>query len=148
MSPQIKTTTEPPPTTTSTTSTTTTTTTTTTAEPPPPSIEEFITAYAAATEGGDSQFLTERLLPEIRDTFGEELCRSWVDEEILLISGYTLTGEPTGPFSRSLNIADSTIEVEQYFEAQVNFMFQGGSFDTTATFVVRDGVVYWIGECR
>ncbi len=115
---------------------------------PPPSIDEFISNYADATEGGDSEFLTSRLLPELSDIFGEELCRTWVEREILAISEYTLTGEPTGPFSRDLTVAGTTIEVEQYYEAPVSFTFQGESFDTVATFIVRDGAVFWIGECR
>ncbi len=135
------------PTTTSTPTTTTTTSTTTTTAPPP-SIEDFIVAYAAATESGDTGFLTDRLLPDLRTIFGEELCRNWVETEILALRAYQLTGEVSGPFARTLNVGDTAISVEQYYEAPVSFTFQGQSFDTVATFVVADGQVYWIGECR
>lgn len=139
----------PPPTTTATTTTSTTTTsTTTTTAAPAPSIEEFIVAYAAATASGDAAFLYDSLMPGLRDVFGEELCRGWVDREIVIISDYQLTGEVTGPIARTLNVGETTLNVDQYYEAPVKFTFQGESFDTVATFVVEDGQVYWIGACR
>ncbi len=145
-------TTVPIPQTTTTIAPTTTTTTipptTTTTTVPPPSIEEFIGAYAAATESGDEDFLFERLLPGVVDALGVETCRNFVGSEITLISDYRLTGMVSGPFSRSLNVGDIQINVDDYYEAPVSFTFQGQSFDATATFVALDGVVYWIGECR
>lgn len=137
----------PPPPTTATTTTTTSTTTTTTAAPLP-SIEDFVVAYAAATASGDANFLFENLLPSLRDVFGEELCRGWVDREIVIITDYQLTGEVTGPIARTLNVGETTLTVDQYYEAPVKFTFQGESFDTVATFAVQDGRVYWIGACR
>lgn len=144
------TTTSPPATTTTTTTTTppTTTTAATTTTTAPPSIEDFIVAYAAATEGGDSTFLVDRLLPDLQDIFGAELCRTWVDREILAISGYEQTGEVSGPFSRTLNVGETSIVVEQYYEAPVRFTFSGQTFDVVATFVIRNNQVFWIGECR
>ncbi len=142
------TTTNAPTTTNTTSSTATTTTTTTTTTEPPPSIEQFVTDYVAATESGDGGFLFDRLLPEIRDTLGADLCRSWVNSEILAISDYKLTGNITGPSSRSLTAGDSTFAVDQYYEAPVSFTFQGQSFDSKAAWVIQDGEVYWVGECR
>jgi len=143
-----ETTTTEAPTTTTTTSAPTTTTTTTTTTEPPPSVEEFISAYATATEGGDADFLFDRLLPQLRDEFGADLCRTWVEREILAISGYQLTGEIAGPTSRTLNVGETAIPTDDYYEAPVVFTFQGQSFDTTAQWVVQDGQVYWIGVCR
>ena len=104
--------------------------------------------YVAATEAGDGTFLFERLLPEIRDAFGADLCRNWVNTEILAISDYTLTGDITGPSSRSLTAGDTTIAVDDYYEAPVSFTFQGQSFDGKAAWVVENGQVFWVGECR
>jgi len=143
------TTTEAPTTPTTTTSppaTTTTTTTTTTV--PPPSVEDFIAEYATATESGDADFLFDRLLPQLRDTFGGDLCRAWVEREILAISDYQLTGEVTGPTSRTLTVAETEIPTDDYYEGPVAFTFQGEPFDTTAQWVIQDGRVYWIGVCR
>ncbi len=84
----------------------------------------------------------------MRDVYGEDLCRSWVEREILAISAYQLTGEVTGPFARTLTIADTVISVESYYEAPVSFVFQETSFDAVATFAMVDGETYWIGECR
>ena len=148
------TTTRPPSTATSSTTTSaaaatsTTTTTTTSTTPPPPSIEDFVAEYAAAAESGDSAFLFDRLLPGIRDAFGAELCRSWVDREILAIGDYKLTGEITGPSSRSLTAGDTTIAVDEYYEAPVSFTFQGEAVDGKAAWVVDNGQLYWVGECR
>ena len=139
------TTTTAAPATTTTAAPTTTTTTTTVA---PPSVADFILAYAAATETGDGVFLADHILPDLQDVYGEDLCRTWVDREILAISDYQLTGTVTGPLSRTLTVGETVITVEQYYEAPVSFTFQGESFETVATFATVDGEVYWIGECR
>jgi hypothetical protein len=135
-------------TTATTTSTTTTTTSTTTTTQPPPSIEDFVAAYVSATESGDGEFLFERLLPEIRDAYGADLCRNWVNSEILAISDYKVTGEITGPSSRSLAAGSTTVAVDQYYEAPISFTFQGQSFDSKAGWVIENGQVFWVGECR
>jgi hypothetical protein len=144
-----------PTTTTSTTSTSTTTTTaptttttTTTTTVPPPSVEDFVAAYTAATEQGDADFLFDTLLPDLRDAFGAELCRAWVEREILALSDYQLTGAITGPSARTLSVGDTAIPVASYYEAPVSFTFQSQSFDTVANWVIEDATVYWIGECR
>ena len=111
-------------------------------------VENFIVAYAAATESGDADFLAGRLLPELRDVYGEDLCRSWVEREILAVSDYQLIGEITGPLARTLTVADTVISVESYYEAPVSFVFQDTSFEAVATFATVDGETYWIGECR
>ena len=147
--PSSTTTTVPlPSTTTSPTPTTAAVIPTTTTTAPAPSVEEFILAYATATTSGDSEFLFDRLLPQLVDIFGADICRTFVENEIVALSEYTLTGEVSGPFSRSLNVGDDQIDVDSYYEAPVRFTFQGQSFDQTATFVVADGQVYWIGACR
>lgn len=122
--------------------------TTTSTGAPAPSIIGFIAEYAAATESGDADFLFDRLLPGLRDAFGPDLCRSWVEREILAISGYTLTGEVSGPTSRTLVVGEAELSTSQYFEGPVSFTFQGQSFDTVAQWVIEDEQVYWIGDCR
>lgn len=136
------------PVTTTSSSTTTTLLPTTTTTTPPPSVAEFIVEYAAATEANDVGFLFDRLFPPLIDVFGPELCRGFVEREIIVISDYILIGEVAGPFTRTLNVGSTAIAVDQYFEAPVRFTFEGQSFDLTATFVALDGEVYWIGECR
>ena len=128
--------------------TTTTTTTTPTTTLPPPSIEDFIAAYAQATIDQDGAFFFDNLLPELVEIYGAELCRDRVEREILAISDYQLIGDINGPRSRTLTVGDNSFPVENYYEAQVRFTFQGETFDVVATYVTRDGQVYWIGECR
>jgi hypothetical protein len=141
---QQSTTTAPPPPSTTTTANPPTTTTTA----PPPSIEDFITAYAAATESANTDFLFQRLLPGIVDVLGADLCRGFVANEITAISDYRLTGAVSGPSARSLTVGDVQIDIDAYYEAPVSFTFQGQPFDATATFAVVDDLIYWIGECR
>ena len=61
--------------------------------------------------------LYERLLPELRTAFGEELCRAWVDREILAISAYQLTGEITGPSTRTFTIATPSLPTDKNCQA-------------------------------
>lgn len=146
--PPSTTTTLPAPTATTGPAPTTTAAVPTTTTVPPPSVEEFILAYAAATTNGDGVFLFDRLLPQLVDVFGADICRAFIENEIVALSEYTLIGDVSGPFARSLNVGDQQIDVDRYYEAPVQFTFQGQSFETTATFVAQDGLVYWIGDCR
>lgn len=138
----------PTSTTTSTPATTSTTSTTSTTTVAPPSVTDFVEAYAAAVEQGDADFLFDRLLPDLTGAFGEQLCRGWIEREILALSDYEITGDITGPLSRTLSVGDTAIPVENYFEGPVSFTFQGQSFDAQAAWVIADGQVYWVGECR
>ena len=106
------------------------------------------TAYASATESGNTDFLFQRLLPGIIDVLGADLCRGFVENEITAISDYRLTGAVSGPSARSLTVGDTQVNVDDYYEAPVSFTFQGQSLDATATFAVIDNLIYWIGECR
>ena len=144
------TTTAPPPTTTPPTSTSPTTapTISTTATTPPPSVDDFILAYAAATVSGDSDFLFTTLLPDIHNVLGADTCRTWIETEILALSNYSATGAPSGPSLRTLTVGVTTISVDRYYEVPITFSFQGESFDAVAAFAIRDGQVFWIGECR
>lgn len=84
----------------------------------------------------------------MRTGFGDDLCRDWIEREILALSEYMLTGAATIPEPRTLRVGDTEVPVGAYIEAPVSFVFQGQSFDSTATFVLRDGRLFWIGTCR
>ncbi len=115
---------------------------------PTASIEDFAAEYATATETDDVDFLFDHLYPAVRDALGADLCRNWVETEIIAISDYRITGDITGPLATTLSVAGTSIPVDQYYSAPISFTFQGQSFDGQATWVVEDGQVYWAGECR
>ncbi len=125
-----------------TTSTTTVPTTTTTNLDAVAEVETFVPDFAEAIARGDIEFLLDTLHPSVLASFGEELCRSFIEDEILLLENYRLTGEITGPTAKTI----AGISVESY-EGPVSFDFQGGNFEAVAQFAVEDRV-RWFTECR
>ena len=112
-------------------------------------MEDFVAAYTVALEQGDADFLFDRLLPDLTDAFGAQLCRDLGDTgDSRAVSNYQLSGDITGPSSRTLSVSGTAIPVEDYYEGPVSFTFEGQSFETMAAWVVADGQVYWVGECR
>ncbi|MGH3650673.1 MAG: hypothetical protein ACRDU9_08185 [Acidimicrobiia bacterium] len=138
-------------TTVSTTSTSATSTTsmmaTTTTTVPVETAEEFVAAFAAAVDADDADFLFSRLHPVVVEIHGEELCRAWIAEEIVALSDYRLTAEPSAPARQLIQTPAGEREVD-VISAPVSFTFQGESFETTATLSLVDGVMHWLGECR
>lgn len=115
---------------------------------PAPSVEEFVVAYAAAIEAGDGDLLFSSLLPEIVDSLGDDLCREWIEREILELRDYRLNGDIGDPAALTLVLGDVSIDVDQHVEVPVSFAFQGQTFDSIAAFAVVDDRVHWIGACR
>lgn len=149
--------------TTSTTSTTSTSTTSTTAPPAPttsavPStttpptpttvameenetVEEFVDLFATALEQGDLDFVWRRLHPDVVAVGGEELCRAWVEREIMALSDYRLLSITAGPALVS--------GIPDVYTAAVSFQYQGQVFDDgVGQFALVDGTLRWLGVCR
>lgn len=141
-------TTEPPETTAPTTSAapanTTAAVTITTTTPPDQTVEDFFPDFVAAIESGDVDFLLARLHPVVLEQPNADRCRTFIEREILALGNYTLTGDVTGPVSQ--NVAGTTVAA--VYSAPVSFVFQGQSFDGTATFAAVDGEMRWFTECR
>ena len=121
------------------------TTTTTIA---PETVEDFVTAFSAALDSGDRQFVGERLHPIVYDGWGEDLCAAWIDGEIMSLSDYTLVQVNSGPLDATVSTPNGSVPVADVFAANVTFNFQGQSFDSTGSFALIDGVMYWLGQCR
>lgn len=142
---------EPSSTTTSTTtegSTTTTsapTTTTTTAEVE--TVEEFVAAFAAATASDDAGFLFQRLHPVVLEVYDPELCRGWVEREIVGLEDYRLVGEVTETV-RSFDTPSGPVTVDPVYLAEVAFVFQGQPFQASGLYAPLEGEMRWFGECR
>jgi hypothetical protein len=120
--------------------TTTTLATTTTTVDPATLVEAFVVDFAAAIEAEDVEYLFATLSPDVVDLFGADLCRSFIEDEILLLEDYRLSGDVT-------RITDTGSGPVDQFEAPVTFTFQGSEFESNAMFALDDGV-RWFGECR
>lgn len=144
---QVSTTTTASTTTTSSTSTSTTMAATTSTISPE-MVPDFVEQFRAAIEVGDADFLFDRLHPVVLATYEADLCRGYIEREILALDDYRLIGPVEGPFVRTFPSQGGEITVEQAFNAPVSFNFQGQSFDVTGGFAIEDGQVYWFTECR
>jgi len=148
------TTTNPPPTTTlpiitSTTSTTTTSTSTTTSSTiPPETVAEFVDLYVAALESDDAEFLLERLHPVVVNAYGRDLCRSWIEREVLGLSDYRINGDITGPSTQTIELPTGAVELSFAYRAPVEFVFAGETVAAEAGFARVGREVRWLGVCR
>lgn len=149
------TTTNAPPTTTAPTTTTSRSEPATTTAPPttttiigPAEIAAFVLEFAAALQSGDQAFIASRLHPEVVDGFGEELCSTWISNEIMTLSNYRLVDGPDGPIDQTFETPDGARSISDAWSGRVAFTFQGEDFESEAGFAVLDGVVLWLGQCR
>lgn len=124
----------------STTTSTTAPATTTTTIDVGTSIATFVTEFADAIDRGDIDFLVDSLHPGVIETFGEDLCRTYVGDEILALVDYRLTGDIEGPTSGPFS--------ESMYVAPVTFSFQGQEFEADASFGAEPDGVRWFTECR
>lgn len=138
--------------TTSTVATTTTTkappaTTTSTTLAPDAAIAAFIGEFAAAIAAEDTEWLLDHLHPAMILGYGEDLCRSFINSEILELTQYMLTGSVVGPVDRTLSTGVGEVTVSGIYTAETSFVFRGSQFDTKADFVLGDPIT-WLAICR
>ncbi len=112
------------------------------------SVSALIDTLAATIEAGDSEAVLALLHPAITSGFGEDLCRSWVEDEIMALEGYRAVGDVTGPTSGSLDTPSGPVEFGERYSVPIAFTFQGQEFEATADFVVEDGTAYFTGTCE
>ena len=133
---------------TSTTTTTTLPATTTTTTTPPETLEEFVVAYRAALDDDDVAFLVSRLHPRIIEIQGEELCRAWVEREVVNLNDYQIVGEISGPADEMFTAPDgSQFAIADTFSTTVTFTIQGENFESEAGFALVESVMHWLGTC-
>ena len=99
--------------------------------------------YRIAIELENVDFLFERLHPEVLALSTPELCRDFIEREILELREYEQVGPVEGPERRDLSTG-----LESVYTVPVSFVFQGTAFEVTATYAVVDGEVRWFTECR
>lgn len=104
-------------------------------------VEEFVRMFATALEEGDLDFIWQRLHPEVVAAGGEDLCRAWVENEIMALSDYTLYEVTGGP--------ETVNGIPDVYSAAVSFTYQGQVFDdATGQYALVDGTFRWLGACR
>ncbi len=140
---QMTTTTERITTTTTVATTTTTAPSTTTTEPAADLIEAFIVEFFQWIAAGDVDTLEARLHPLVMEDQDEDLCRAFLEREILALVDYRLAGDVTGPVPTTYG----SVTVGLY-RAPVAFSFQGEAFTGEATYALVDGQIRWFTECR
>lgn len=128
-----------------TTATTAATTTTTLAATD--RIAAFIQAFGEALAAGDVDTVFASLHPDIVSGFGEDACRTWVENEIMGLGNYVQNGDPVGPAPGSLATTNGTVSLENVYAVPIAFDFSGSSFELSADFVVEDDAVYFTGSC-
>lgn len=121
---------------------------TTTTTRPAETIEGFVDSFAAALASGDMDFVMSRLHPDVVGSYPDGTCAAWVSSQIMALSNYRLTGEPTGPSDRTVTIAGRQMVIADVYSAPVSFTFGGQDFDSSADFAVVGGAVYWLGMCE
>ena len=126
------------------TSTPATTTTTVAVE----TVDDFVELFAAAIAAANVDFLFDRLHPATLGGFGPDLCRNWIEQEILTLENYQLTSEVAGPRDQSFTTPAGTGTIENAYSADVSFSFQGQLINGGAGFALIDGVMHWLGQCR
>lgn len=147
--PPTTSTTEPPTTTTvssTTTGTPSTTeppTTSTTTLPDPSEVEVFVDLFVTWIEASETDALVGRLHPVVIDEYGADLCRDFVEREILALENYRVTGSVTGPDASQFGSVDIDV-----YRVPVVFTFQGEEFASDAAFAFVDGAVHWFATCR
>lgn len=117
--------------------------TTSTIVPSPADVDLFVGQFVAWIEAADTDALVGRLHPVVIDEYGQDLCRSFVEREILALENYRSTGPVTGPDASQFGSVDIDV-----YRVPVAFTFQGGEFTSDAAFAFEDGVVYWFATCR
>jgi hypothetical protein len=111
-------------------------------------VEEFVEMFVAAIAARDVGFLFDRLHPAVVGGYGPDVCRGWVEAEILQFSDYALSGPVEGPRDQSFTTPAGTGVIENAFSAPIHFTFQGQGFDAEGGFALVGTDMYWLGQCR
>lgn len=117
--------------------------TTSTTLPNPADVESFVDQFVEWIAASAVDALVGRLHPVVIEEYGQEVCRSFVEREILALEDYRSTGPVTGPDPSQFGSVDIDV-----YRMPVAFTFQGEEFASDAAFAFEDGVVHWFATCR
>lgn len=136
------------PVTTSSPATTTSSSLPTTTTLQPETVAEFVDAFAAALVNRDANFVMSRLHPDVVEAYPEGTCQAWVADQIMGLSDYRMTGGVSGPTDKTVTIAGRQVTFTDVYSAPVSFTFGGQDFQSSADFILLEGLVYWLGVCE
>ncbi len=111
-------------------------------------VAAFIEDFASALASGDTTFVEARLHPDVKDAFGLELCRAWIEREIMALSNYELISIDGGPVAKQLTFPGGIRTVADMYEVTVSFVFGGQTFTNPTDLALVGTKMYWLGECR
>jgi len=114
----------------------------------PETVAEFVDAFAAALVNRDGDFVMSRLHPDVVGAYPEGTCQAWVADQIMALSDYRMTGGVTGPADKTVTIAGRQVTFTDVYSAPVSFTFGGQDFQSSADFILLEGLVYWLGVCE
>ena len=115
---------------------------------PDESVEGFIQTFSQALDDGDGEFVFARLHPVVIEGWGEDLCSTWVDREIMALSAYTFLALVDGPLARVVDTPNGRMTVPDYYTATVRFTFQGETSLADSGFALVGTEMHWLGQCR
>jgi hypothetical protein len=113
----------------------------------PEAVPVFVAEFSERVDDEDVTWLVDRLHPVVIAQHGTDLCRSFIQNEILLLENYRVTGSVT----TGVEVFDGDgvqVTVDPYYTAPVAFDFQGTSYDGSGAFAPVDSVMHWFTECR
>ncbi len=172
------TTTEAPTTTTAATTTTTTAPSTTTTQaptttttevpsstllPPPPEapadiqtlVATFVTEFNTALDTDDVDWLYDHLAPAVIEVYGEDACRSHLEDAIAAVSGLTLRAPVLGPMGRQVEVPRPggdpvVLDLTALYSAEIAFTHDEEPVESTGWLQIPDPaaepVAYFV-EC-
>ncbi len=108
----------------------------------------FIEAFSSALASRDTAFVEARLHPDVKDAFGTELCRTWIEREIMALSDYQLISIDGGPVTKQLTFPGGNRTVPDIYDVTVSFVFSGQTFTNPTDIALVGTQMYWLGECR
>jgi hypothetical protein len=71
-----------------------------------------------------------------------------VADQIMGLSDYRMTGGVSGPTDKTVTIAGRQVTFTDVYSAPVSFTFGGQDFQSSADFILLEGLVYWLGVCE
>ncbi len=92
-------------------------------------MQAFVVAFNRATASGDTDWLYDHLAPAVIEAYGEDVCRSHVDDVIVEVRDLTVQGPVLGPIGQEVEVprpgGSVVIDLTSLFSADITFVFGG-----------------------
>ena len=92
----------------------------------------FVTAFNAATDADDVDWLFDHLAPAVIDVFGEDACRNYVEDVLVGVSGLAMQSPVRGPIDRVVEVpvpdgGTVVVDLRTLYVADIAYRFDGQS---------------------